>query len=131
MKYQISNKKLQNLAHQVFEMILGDLVVVSTSESPDEYMVSTIEEYEKSLENVGKYWWADLSFNPTTKEVKITRPISGEIGDIFPVPLYILRPSLISYLKEKLPKYSEELSYFDGVYTLNSVDEMELVYKVT
>jgi len=131
MKYQISNKKIQNLAHQVFEMILGDLVVVSTSEHPGEYIVSTKGEYEKSLEHLGKYWWADLSFNPTTKEVKIPHHIFGEIGDIFPVPLYILRPSLISYLKEKLPKYSDELSYFDGVYTLNSVDEIDLVYKVT
>jgi hypothetical protein len=93
--------------------------------------VSTRGEYEKSLEHLGKYWWADLSFNPTTKEVKMPHHIFGEIEDIFPVPLYILRPSLISYLKEKLPKYSDELSYFDGVYTLNSVDEIDLVYKVT
>ena len=131
MKYQISDKKLQKFVNRVFEMILGDLVVVSTSESTDEYMVSTREENEKSLGHVGKYWWADFSFNPTTKEVKIPHHIFGEIGDIFPVPLYILRPSLISYLKEKLPKYSDELSYFDGVYTLNSVDEIDLVYKVT
>jgi len=112
-------------------MILGDLVVVSTSESPDEYMVSTIEEYEKSLGHLGKYWWADFSFNPTTKEVKISRRIFDDIKDVYSVPTYILRPSLIYYFKQKLPEYVEELSYFDGVYTLNLVDEMELVYKVT
>ena len=43
MKYQISDKKLQKFVNRVFEMILGDLVVVSTSESSDEYIVSTIE----------------------------------------------------------------------------------------
>jgi hypothetical protein len=131
MKYQISDKKLQKFVNRVFEMILGDLVVVSTSESPDEYMVSTSEEYEKSLGHLGKYWWADFSFNPTTKEVKISRRIFDDIKDVYSVPTYILRPSLIYYFKQKLPKYVEELSYFDGVYTLNLVDEMELIYKVT
>ena len=127
----MSDKKLQKFVNRVFEMILGDLVVVSTSESSDEYMVSTIEEYEKSLEHLGKYWWADFSFNPTTKEVKISRRVFDDIKDVYSVPTYILRPSLIYYFKQKLPKYVEELSYFDGVYTLNLVDEMELVYKVT
>ena len=127
----MSDKKLQKFVNRVFEMILGDLVVVSTSESSDEYMVSTIEEYEKSLEHLGKYWWADFSFNPTTKEVKISRRVFDDIKDVYSVPTYILRPSLIYYFKQKLPKYVEELSYFDGVYTLNLVDEMGLIYKVT
>ena len=127
----MSDKKLQKFVNRVFEMILGDLVVVSTSESPDEYMVSNSEEYEKSLENWGKYWWADFSFNPTTKEVKISRRVFDDIKDVYSVPTYILRPSLIYYFKQKLPEYVEELSYFDGVYTLNLVDEMELIYKVT
>ena len=130
MKYQISNKKLQKLAHQVFEMVLGDLVVVFNAKS-GEYLVTTSEQYEISLQNLGKYWWADFSFNPTTKEVKISRRIFDDIKDVYSVPTYILRPSLIYYFKQKLPEYVEELSYFDGVYTLNLVDEMELIYKVT
>ena len=65
MKYHISNKKLQKLAHQVFEMVLGDLVVVFNAKS-GEYLVTTSEQYEISLQNLGKYWWADLSFNPKT-----------------------------------------------------------------
>jgi len=130
MKYHISNKKLQKLAHQVFEMVLGDLVVVFNAKS-GEYLVTTSEQYEISLQNLGKYWWADFSFNPTTKEVKISRRIFDDIKDVYSVPTYILRPSLIYYFKQKLPKYVEELSYFDGVYTLNLVDEMELIYKVT
>jgi hypothetical protein len=130
MKYHISNKKLQKLAHQVFEMVLGDLVVVLTSES-GEYVVSTSEQYEKSLEHLGKYWWADLSFNPKTKVLNVVRPVFEGIMDVFSVPMYILRPLLISYLKEKLPEYAEELSYFDGVYTLELVNEMELIYRVS
>lgn len=130
MKYHISNKKLQKLAHQVFEMVLGDLVVVFNSES-GEYLVTTSEQYEKSLEQVSKYWWGDLSFNPKTKVVNIVGPLFEGIMDVFPVPKYILRPLLISYLKKKLPEYTDELSYFDGVYTLNSGDEMGLIYKVT
>ena len=130
MKYHISNKKLQKLAHQVFEMVLGDLVVVFNAES-GEYLVTTSEQYEISLQNLGKYWWADLSFNPKTKVLNIVGPLFEGIMDVFPVPKYILRPLLISYLKKKLPEYTDELSYFDGVYTLNSGDEMELIYKVT